>query len=178
MCYFISIAVRENHQTTLKSRLRSSFKLSESDNQSIKNSLNEGETLFVLSDGHCACDLYSAPTKDPRENTEEKLRAKYSKPKYKKLGWTKEKIGRAIADSLAKPVSTFSELREDLRWQLSDLVRDVGPVQLLVHFYAGDVEQESVEIRSKSTITCKQLMERDELITEDSLIQIKPGHGN
>ena len=172
MCYFITIAVDEKHESTLKHKLRSSFRLSRSENLSIKARLQPQDVSFVITDGMCACDLFSQPQVSGGENKEEKLRRKYAKPKYKKLGWTEAKIERAIADSLSKPAGKFSGLRADLRWQLCDLVAEVGRVSIVVHFYSGDTETDDVPIGLKKTISCEDLRDNDECVVEDMIVEI------
>ena len=172
MCYFITIAVDERHESTLKQKLRSSFRLSRSENPSIKARLEPQDVSFVMADGMCACDLFREPQAIESENKEEKLRRKYAKPKYKKLGWTEAKIERAIADSLSKPASEFFGLRADLRWQLCDLVTEVGRVSIVVHFYSGDTETDEVPIELKKTITCEDLRDDDESVVENTLVEI------
>lgn len=172
MCYFITIAVDEKHESTLQQKLRSSFRLSRSENPYIKAHLKPQDVSFVMADGMCACDLFRKPQLAESENREEKLRRKYSKPKYKKLGWTEAKIERAIADILSKPTNEFSGLRADLRWQLCDLVADVGRVSILVHFYSGDTETDEVQIKLTKAITCKDLRDDDASVDEDSLVEV------
>ena len=172
MCYFITIAVDEKHESTLKQKLRSSFRLSPSENPYIKARLKPQDVSFVMADGMCACGLFRQPQLVENEDREEKLRLKYSKPKYKKLGWTEAKIERAIADILSKPANEFSGLRADLRWQLCDLVADVGRVLILVHFYSGDTETDEVQIKSTKAITCEDLRDNDAIVDEDSLVEI------
>lgn len=175
MCYFITIAVDEKHESTLKQKLRSSFRLSRSENPSIKARLKPQDVSFAMTDGMCACDLFRKPQQLESENREEKLRRKYSKPKYKKLGWTEAKIERAIANILSKPTNEVSSgLRADLRWQLCDLVADVGRVSILVHFYSGDTETDEVLIELKKTITCEDLRDDDGSVVEDSLVEVAP----
>ena len=175
MCYFITVAVEEEHQSTLRQKLRSSFTLFRSENPSIKDNLKPQEVSFVIASGMCACDLFR-PRMIENENEEERLRRKYAKPKYKKLGWTEAKIERVIADSLSKPVNDFSGLRADLRWQLCDLVADVRRVSIVVHFYSGDTETEEVPIREKKAITCEDLRDNDESVVEDTLVEIISRH--
>ena len=172
MCYFISIAVDEKHEATLKQKLRSSFSLSRSQNTSIRDHLNPHDASFVIAEGMCACDLFSQPELTASADREEKLRRKYSKPKYKKLGWTKVKIEQAIADSLSKPNKKFIGLREDLRWHLCDLVSEVERLSIVVHFYSGDTETEEVPITMKKTITRANLRDNDDSVVEDTLIEV------
>jgi hypothetical protein len=172
MCYFITIAVDEKHESTLRQKLRSSYTLSRSDNPSIRGNLKPQDVLFVIASGMCACDLFSRPQMVESENREERLRRKYSKPKYKKLGWTEARIERVIADSLSKPTNEFSGLRADLRWQLCDLAEDVGRVSIVVHFYSGDTETDEVPINWKKAITCEDLRDNDESVVEDTLVEV------
>ena len=172
MCYFISIAVDEKHESAVKRNLRSSFTLSRSENPSIRDHLKPQDISFIIAEGMCACDLFSRPQVGQSESREEKLRRKYSKPKYKKLGWTAAKIERAIADSLATPTNDFTGLRADLRLQLCDLVSEVGRLSLVVHFYSGNPETDEVPIRLKKTIICADLRDNDESVLEDTLVEV------
>ena len=172
MCYFISIAVDEKHESAVKRKLRSSFTLSRSENPYIRTHLKPHDISFIIAEGMCACDLFSRPQVTESESREEKLRQKYSKPKYKKLGWTAAKIERAIADNLSRPTDDFVGLRKDLRWQLGDLVSEVGRLSLVVHFYRGNPETDEVPIRLKKTITGADLRADDESVIEDTLIEL------
>jgi hypothetical protein len=170
MCYFISVAVDKKYESTLKQKLRSSFTLLPSENSSIANHLKPQDTVFLITNGMCACELFAKP--DFIEKSEETLRQKYSKPKYKKLGWTEAKIERAIANRLSKPAKDFSGLREDLRWSLYDLVSETKRATVIVHFYSDDIETEEVSITEKRIITCEDLQNKDASIEEDTLIEV------
>lgn len=170
MCYFITVAVDEKHESMLKQKLRSSFTLLPSQNPSIARHLKPQDKSFLITNGMCACDLFAKP--HLIENNEEKLRQKFSKPKYKKLGWTKAKIERVIADSLSKPGKDFSGLREDLRWSLCDLVSETKQATVIVHFYSGDVEIEEVQITEKKIVACEDLQNNDEAVKENALIEV------
>jgi hypothetical protein len=170
MCYFITVAVDGKHESTLKQKLRSSFTLLPSENPSIASYLKPQDISFLITNGMCACDLFAKS--HLIENSEEKLRQKYSKPKYKKLGWTEAKIERAITDSLSKPSKDFSGLREDLRWSLCDLVSETKRAVIMIHFYSGNVETEEVPITEKKIVTCEDLQNNDESVEEDALIEV------
>lgn len=170
MCYFITVAVDRKHESTLKQKLRSSFILLPNENPSIAGYLHPRDIPFLITNGMCACDLFAKPHLS--EKSEEKLRRKYSKPKYRKSGWTEAKIQRAVADSLSKPAKDFSGLRSDLRWSLGDLVSETRRAVIVIHFYSGNVETEEVSITEKKIITSEELQNNDESVKEDALIEV------
>ena len=170
MCYFITVAVDEKYVALMKAKLRSSFHLSSTGNHTIVDSLRADEVAFVLTDGMCSCDLYCRP--HAIEDNEEKLRRKYAKPKYKKLGWSEDKINRAIADSLRKPPGELTGLRADLRWQLCNLAAEAGRVSLVVHFYSGGTETEEVPLKGKKVVRCEELQDDNYSVEEDMLVEI------
>ena len=170
MCYFITVAVDERNESTLIQKLRSSFTLTRSENTSIARRLKPHDVSFFVTNGMCACDLFAKP--HLIENNEEKLRRKYSKPKYKKSGWTEAKIERAVADSRSEPAKDFSGLRGDLRWSLCDLVSETKRATVIVHFYSGDAATEEVQITEKKLVTRDDLQNDDESVEEDTLIEI------
>lgn len=170
MCYFITIAVNEKHESTLKQKLHSSFTLMPSENPHLAICFKSQDISFVITNGMCSCDLFTK--QHLIENSEENLRRKYSKSKYKKLGWTKAKIERAIADSLSRATKDFSGLRADLRRSLCDLVSETKRATLVIHFYSGNVETEEIPIKGKKIVTCEDLQNNDESVDEDVLIEI------
>lgn len=170
MCYFITVAVDEKYVALMKAKLRSSFNLSSTGNHAIVGSLRTGDAAFVLTDGACACGLYGPPRVP--EDKEEKLRRKYARPKYKKRGWSEDKINRAIADGLRKPPGELSGLRADLRWQLCDLAAEAGRVSLVVHFYSGGTETEEIPLKGKKVVRCEELQDDNYSVEEDVLVEI------
>lgn len=172
MCYFITVAVDKNHEALLKATLGSSFRLSRSKNASIISNLQPNDAAFELTDGMCSCGLYAST--DGGEDSAEKIRRKYSKPKYKKRGWTEVKIERAIADSLLKPKKEFSGLRPDLRSQLAGLASQTGRLALVVHYYSGAIDTEEVPTSQKNVVSCEELQTEDDTVAEDVLVEINP----
>ena len=171
MCYFITIAVDEKHESLLKQKLRSSFRLAPSNNPSIVSYLEPTDRAFTLTKGMCSCDLYRRP--NLAEDQEGKLRRKYSKPKYRKRGWTESRIDRVIADRLTKPVKDFSGLRSDVWLQLCELAKETGRVSLIIHFYSGRTETENVPIQDKNIVKCSEKDDDSKAVTEDTLIEIQ-----
>lgn len=170
MCFYITVAVERKHKSLLKAKLRGSFTVSPIDNPSILSNLKPGQVAFVVTDGMCSCSLYTRTY--ALEDTEEKVRRKYSK--YKKHGWTEAKINRAIADSLSRPKPDFLGLRSDLRSQLADLASEAGRVFLVVHYYSDGTETEEVPIIGKKVLSCETMQNNDESVEEDTLIEILP----
>jgi hypothetical protein len=76
MCYFITIAVDEKHESILKQKLRSSFRLSRSENPDITTHLKPQDISFLIAEGMCACDLFRKPQLLETENRAERLRLK------------------------------------------------------------------------------------------------------
>lgn len=140
MCRYITLAV--DNTEALRS-IFSGFSLSICNNQSILGQLPDGYIAFWLTDGHCSCDLYTIDF-DPEEEIE-KIYRKYSKPKYRKLGWTARRIQDKI-DGLKKKQKTQQGLNVDLQNKLYEYVKQHGQCFLLVSWYSGDIDSETVNI--------------------------------
>ncbi|MFQ5928359.1 MAG: hypothetical protein ACE5MK_01575, partial [Acidobacteriota bacterium] len=84
MCYFITVGIAEKFESVFKQRMRPEFGIDRSSNTSILHNLDPADVAFEVITGMCSCDLFTQPR--DLEKEAERLRHKYSKPKYKKRG--------------------------------------------------------------------------------------------
>jgi hypothetical protein len=137
MCFFLTIAVPEEHADQMFDTFGPGFHLGPTANESVLSALPARYTARVLTSGGCSCDLYVRSGTADDANPSEHLRRKYAK-----RGWSDAKIARAVEQATqAKPL-TFSGLRKDVIEQLGTLCAAAGGVAVVVHWYTGDVERE------------------------------------
>ena len=164
MCYFITVGVAEKHADVLRQQLSGTFGVAPVSNESILKFLPADHQTFNLG-GMCSCHLYTKSRSEPLEAG--KLRSK-----YKKKGWSEDKINRAIADKLSAQKESFKGLRPDLREQLSNIAADVGRLSVVAHFYSGGVESEAVPIMGRKIVSRDSLVTDEDAIPEDTLVEV------
>jgi hypothetical protein len=160
MCYYITIGLPENSELNPKDHLQ--FLVDSQQNTSIRIAFGSEFKLFYISEGYCGCSLYNKP-----HQSEEELKLR---SQYEKKGWSEAKISRAIACKLS---NTQRGLRSDLRQQLVKLVSELKSLLLLVHHYAGDIDEETITIHEKKEISVSDLLNNKAIIPEDIVIWIK-----
>jgi len=143
MCFFITIAVPEQHAPRLAEAFGRGFQLHPTANATILRAFPAKFAARLLTSGGCSCDLYSRPDQSVRAGNDDHLRRKYAK-----LGWSQSKIARAVAQSKAHKFSpvTFSGIRGDVIERLKSLGTTAGAVAVVAHWYDGEIEQERLSL--------------------------------
>ena len=152
MCYLIHIGVPQSRADEVpRSRLP---RIARQENPSIAEAFGRGFVLFSVTDGGCACKLFSPPSApDPwRDSPERKKR------QYGRLGWSQAKIDRALA-TFEQDRSTSNRgagLRQEVAAFIGELAVAFGEVKLLVHEYRGLFGTEKVIPRGSRSLRAEE----------------------
>ena len=146
MCRFISIAVEDKDAAK---RIFAGYSLSENENPSFKKEIPEHYQALWVTDSLCSCAFYMEPY-DPKSEAE-KLIKKVSKPKYKKKGWSKEKIEREVAQLLGRP-KAGGGLSKPLFECVRVYAKTCGDCYWHIGRYAGDQTKEGVRIMDRVVV--------------------------
>lgn len=172
MCYFITVGINSEFAATLHYHVRNECNLTRNNNPHLAQYLKANEVAFNLVTGKqpCSCALYfDSNQKEPPEAAMKRL-------KYRKRGWSAEKVERAVAEEFSiykgRFHGRFDRLKPELRRQLCNVVRGGGRVLLVVHWYSEDPEIEKLHIKSRRSIGCDELLSRDEAVAEDVLLEV------
>lgn len=172
MCYFITVGINSEFAAALHYHARNVCNLIRNNNPHLAQYLKANEVAFNLVTGKqpCSCALYlDSNQREPPEAAMKRL-------KYRKRGWSAEKIERAIAEEYSiykgRFHGSFDRLKPELRRHLCNVVRDAGRVLLIVHWYSESPETEKLHIKSQRAIDCDELLSRDEAVAEDTLIRL------
>ena len=124
------------------------YSLWESENKSFRSEVySEFETVWVT-DAHCSCHFYSEPYDSIMEA--EKLRKKFSKPKYRKKGWSQERIEREIEHILKKPSKENGGLSEPLFYCIKTYTKEIGHCYFHIGWYSGNQNMQALKIEARS----------------------------
>lgn len=147
MCRFISMAVEDVAEAK---RTFAGYVLWGNENKSFKSEVPaKFETLWVT-DGHCSCGFYSKPY-DP-EVEKEKLSKRFSKPKYRKKGWSPERIEREVEYILKKPKAEGG-LSGPLFSCLQSYTSEVGCCYFHMCWYSGDQDKQGLRIDGRLKVS-------------------------
>ena len=172
MCYFITLGVPDASGEVVEAlrQLPGVLALRESRNPFVARAFPPACRLYNVTDAHCSCSLVIAsPGKDDAKTLASK------EEKYRKLGWSKQKMARALA---AASVSLARPSREDPEGKLPDLVsrlvESLGRVWFHVHFYAGDVDTARLRPRMGRAVTVNDFRELTGRYPEDVIVEVRP----
>lgn len=166
MCYFFLAATQDLSKCK---KHFSGYYILPAKNNSLNSFLPAGFQSFWITSGMCACDLYSQPY-DP--DTEiEKIRKKYSKPKYKKRGWTTEEINQKIEAIIKKKAKINGGLSEALFQDISSFAQKNGVFFLYIKWFQGDIETENISIKQIKKINFQSGDCTNEDIRENTLFE-------
>lgn len=174
MCFFIALVVQGGDASTIDRVLRKHGRQARPfANATLAGSLLSGEGQFLTTVGHCDFGTVLAPHVVDRAGKRTEQAAKLAK-----RGWSKGKIERWLSDRMKA-----DERAEERRhantpdsvelWSriISDLMSTPGVQQagLLLHFYSGDVEEETIELLRK-TVPKADFKSSLKSISEDQLL--------
>ena len=170
MCYFITISIPDSGIEFAKEKIPRNIHLSPSSNPATQNLIpNNYQHLYVTSGG-CSCDLFN---EDHNESTKDKIEEKLRR-KYKKKGWSENKIQRAVSQANTDSTNNRSVgLSDDLKFYISDLLTKIKDVRLLIHWYSGVADQEKIEIKHGPTISSYQLRTQNPVTETDIIYKIE-----
>ncbi len=174
MCFYIALIVRGGDASTIDQVLRKHGRQARQiANASLASALAPGEAQFLTTVGHCDCGTALAPATVDRAGklTEEAA-------KLAKKGWSPTKIERWLSDRV-KADDRAEERRHANTpdsvelWSriVSDVMATPGVQQagLLLHFYSGDIEQETLE-PLRETVPARDFETHLRGIREDQLL--------
>lgn len=175
MCYYIMLSLPSEELPNLSKLTPTNVILEECKNPHLRFAIPNNYTPLFLTSGHCSCDLYhnSVDTTRSLDNGLEKLESQ-----YERKGWSKAKIKRALADvKRGKPVrneATFLGLRSDIiQFVESFCSTSKSTIQLLVHYYSGNIEKEQFEF-SEVMVPRSQIAQFSLELPEDVLVKFIP----
>jgi ribosomal protein S16 len=149
MCFYVVLVVRGGDASTIDRLLRRHGRQARPFfNATLAGSLLPDEAPFLTTVGHCDCRTVLAPILVDRERKRAEQAAKLVK-----RGWSKGKIERWLNDRMK--ADERAEERQHANtpdsfelWGrvISDLMSTPGVQQagLLLHFYSGDLEEETI----------------------------------
>lgn len=162
MCYFITIGISAEKSQGLIDALREKTGTSPQRNRSILQAMGPDIATISLSQGAgCCCCWYSA-----NKNRKQRLERKYAAK-----GWSKGKIDRAIAAATA---GDFVGLHPEIREALAGIAESLGEFSLIIHWYNGTLDDESLKIVRGPSFTPGELrQEGGAAILEDQIVHVK-----
>ncbi len=170
MCYFITVSVPRTKEDILKSNIPRGLSIFECSNPSIIEYLPKDYSLYYLITGMCSCDLFS------EENNEEDIQKTEKKliKKYRKKGWSENKIKRAITQSLSHATSNKSKagLRDDAKMFLADIATKAGNIKIIVHMYSGDQNAERFDIQEGIEVSTSDFLKSNLIKRTDQMFSI------
>ena len=127
------------------------------------------DTVWVT-DGHCSCSLYSEPY-DP-VLAAEKLRKKFTKPKYRKKGWSEDRVEREV-ERILKTSKIEGGLSSLLFQCIQTYTKTIGMCQMHVGWYSGDQNEEGISIYERLDFPINTNIEKANEIYENVLYTFK-----
>lgn len=129
--------------------------------------------LFSITDGGCSCNLYSSGSTENRSAK----RQRSLRQKYERLGWSTEKIERALSSSSdaleQRGGASAGGLRHDVAALFADLARRTERVKLIVNHFHGSFVDEPVSASSRVDLSVHELTERPEQIEANVVYTIR-----
>lgn len=155
MCRFLALAVKNGDSA--RSAL-AEFYVYPNSNKSLLKTVPGNYTWLWVTDGHCSCGLFDYPF--DLEAEIEKIRTKYTKPKYKKQGWTERRIEEKIKSLRKKEKSRPGGLDGKLYAVLKEYVGSAGECFLYLGWASGAPDDEAFSVSG-----CENFEIRSELNT-------------
>lgn len=142
MCYLIHVGVPIAHAAAVKAQRAP--RVERCRNASVEQAFGTAFALFSVADGGCSCRLYSSPaTKSRPARRSDALRKKYVR-----MGWSEEKIARALSSSNdAMSTSQHDDspgLGRAAAEYVADLAGRCSEIRFIVHDYRGLFAEEVV----------------------------------
>lgn len=165
MCRFISIAVEDAEEAK---KIFAGYSVWDNENKSFKPEIPSQYHLFWVTDGHCSCGFYSDPY-DP-EYESRKLRKKYSKQKYKKKGWSQERIEREIEHIMSKPKEKGG-LSPLLFSCIEAYIKSKGSCYFHIGRYSGDQTKQGPNITDRKKVSVSSGAIAENEVNENTLYE-------
>lgn len=125
-------------------RVFGGYSLWKNENKSFGSELDPEFHALWVTTGQCSCSLYFYPY-DPEEEAE-KFRKKFSRLKYRKKGWTHDKVEKEVEHILNNRPKAKGGLSDPLFHCLKNYTSDVGSCYFHLGWYSGDQNKQGLEI--------------------------------
>lgn len=165
MCRFISIAVEDVEEAK---RIFAGYQVWENENKSFSLEIPLEYHALWVTDGHCSCGFYSEPYNPEQEA--QKLRKRFSKPKYKKKGWSQERIEKEIENILRKP-NAKGGLSAPLFASIENYTKHSGSCYFHVGWFSGDQIKQGLNIVERIKVTVGGGLFNENDVKEDTLYE-------
>jgi hypothetical protein len=171
MCFFLTIGIPKADKPGLVAAF-SRKTISECQNESLLRIFGAGIQPYWVTDGHCSCSFYSAPTDYEAEI--EKVLRKAGKPKSKKKGWSPARIEQKIEALREKAARDRSGLAETILMGIRNTVAGFGACHVLLHPFRGLIDSEGVDPPAEKTWSLSYFMAAAGGFQVDELYRIVP----
>ena len=168
MCRFISMAFEDKIEAK---KIFAGYSLWDSENNSFRLEVPSVFNAVWVTDAHCSCDFYSEPY-DPIMAAE-KIKKRFSKPKYRKKGWSQERIEREVEHILKKPSREVGGLSEPLYHCIKTYIQEIGSCYFHIGWYSGDQNKQGLKINERSEHSISSGSFKASEINEDVLYIFK-----
>jgi hypothetical protein len=137
------------------------------ENKSFKSEVGTKFNSFWVTGGQCSCALYSYPY-DP-EAESEKFRKKFSRLKYRKKGWSQDRVEREVEQILNRKSKEKGGLSEFLFHCLQNYTKEVGRNYFHFGWYSGDQNKQGLKIVERTEVILSSGLVNASEIYEDVL---------
>ena len=165
MCYYLTISFGREHAATVKSDFSKGFRLRENKNPFFEKNFGSNFVSYDVTDGHCSCSIFGDLAAEEIVDQTAKIIEK-----YRKKGWSENKIRRAVKNHDLKP-----ERKTDsgIRKILAELFNEIGSYWLFAHMYKGMIDEEPLKAASFKELKIPELADKKMAVPEDVIIKIK-----
>ncbi len=168
MCYFITVGVAERAAAHLVGQRAEGLVVQSVANPSVTAQLPRGfATYLVVSDEMCSCGLFEEERPSREKEAFERLRRK-----YEAKGWSQSRMERAISQHFSDTGAVGPGLSADLVAFFGDVAERAGELQIVVHWYDGDVEKEEVVVSQGPTISVEEFRETNPVTKTDVVYRV------
>ncbi len=162
MCYFVFVgAPKRQHSTLMESLVNAGFEVSVTQNQTIVATFPKSDTVSVVSYKGCSCDIYAEKPVSFDEAAE--------RARYRKKGWSKSKIDRAILGKRRPERPALASFRNCL----ATFTRRTKSVRVLAHFFHGAVDTEPVAVKHQRAVSLEEYLQASGTFAADVLYEIR-----
>jgi hypothetical protein len=168
MCYYITTAFPKAMANAILRSLPKGLNSLPATNPAISRLLPKDYDSLAIITAMCSCDLYSSAKPGEKDREEEALRRK-----YKKKGWSENKIQRALDDHEKNMKTRREGFRDDfLNWLTASAANSQKSLFVFVHMYRGEIEAEQLEI-IREKVTAAEFATFQLNFPQDVLVEVK-----
>jgi hypothetical protein len=161
MCFFVVVGVPTQYVRNCLAKVPRPVRADHNGNYGGLTVHLPDHELNVLTEGGCSCSLY-APRREERATRPERLRKK-----WRKRGWSEQKIERALSDIKATPV-VEPGLRLDVRTWIADSADECGEFAVFVHWASDKIPRSPERIE----VSASEVRSAGEVIAEGMLVRV------